>query len=398
MGEDGRQPGLSRRRLVQVAQEMIGLEGLEALTMRGLADRLGVKAASLYWHVRDRGELVELLAQALLAEVRPAATRVGWRAEALAICSAVERLAARRRDAARILLEVPEAVERSGPHGRLREVLTSAGLPAGEAHEVSTMMLVYVLVGAARVTDQPALEADRPAVVAIDTGSRGVTLRAGAGMTGLIRVAHDPTSAAPAVVRGDRVVVRRLRGVRQGELELNPAHPWRVHVQAPTWNTVLNLPGLDVRNIHIDSGAARVECILPRPRGVVPIHVSSGVVGVRLRRPPGVPVVADISAGALRLKLDAFTVGAATTNAHWESTQDAADQDHYLLRISGGAVRVTLEEDASIDAERVPANPPVPRSGVTAALNVLIDGVASRTPPAEARETPGEGPRGPASA
>lgn len=377
--DEGRQHGVSRARLVEVAQDLVQQEGLGALTMRGLADRMGVKPASLYWHVRDRGELLELLAEALLTEVRPARAGAGWRAGALAICSALERLVARRRDAARILLEVPDAVERSDPHARLRAVLEGAGLPADEAHEVATMMLVHVLVGGTRATDQPAVEAGRPVLVAIDTGSRGVTLRAGSRMTSLIRVAHDPASAAPAVIRGDRVVVRRLRGGRQGELELNPAHPWRVKVQAPTWNTVLDLPGLDLREIHIDSGAARVECILPPPRGVVPIHISSGVAGVRLRRPAGVPVVAEVSTGALQVKLDAFSVRAATSDATWTSSEGAAEQDHYLLRISSGAVRVTLEEDASMTAEPVDATSSGPRAGVAAALNVVLDGVASRS-------------------
>jgi len=51
----------------------------------------------------------------------------------------------------------------------------------------------------------------------------------------------------------------------------------------------------------------------------------------------------------------------------------------YLLRISSGAVRVSLEEDASINAKRPHggdlAETP---AGVTAALNVVLDGVASR--------------------
>jgi AcrR family transcriptional regulator len=376
---EGKQAGVSRGRLVDVALDLVQQDGLAALTMRGLADRMGVKPASLYWHVRDRGELVELLAQALLAGVRPGAA-AGWRAEALAVCAALGGMAARRRDAARVLLEVPDALERSDAHSRLRAALEDGRLPAAEAHQAATMMLVHVLVASTRAGDLPDVEPGRPVLVAIDSGSRGVTLRAGSRMSGLIRAAHDPTSASPAVIRGDRVVVRRLRGVRQGELELNPDHPWRVQVQAPTWNTVLDLPGLDVRGIHIDSGAARVECILPRPHGVVPIHVSSGVAGVRLRRPAGVPVVADISAGALQVELDAFSVRVTTSEAHWESSPGAAQQDHYLLRISGGAVRVTLEEDASIDGEPVDASSPAPRADATAALNLVLDGVASRMP------------------
>jgi AcrR family transcriptional regulator len=374
---EGGRAALSRERVLDVALELVQREGLEALTMRGLADRLGVRAASLYWHVRDRGELVALLAERLLGTVRPSATDGGWRERALAICSALERMVAERRDAARMVLEVPEALERSQPHRWLRSVLEEVGLPAAEAREVTTMMLTYVLVGGPRVIGPPAVERGRPVLLAIDAGSRGVHLRAGSGMTGLVRMAHDPTSAVPALIQGHRVVVRRLRGVRPGELELNPAYPWRVRVQAPTWGTFLDLSGLDLREIHIDSGAARVECVLPRPRGVVPIHVSSGVVGVRLRRPPGVPVVAEISAGALQLKLDAFSVRAATGDARWESVPGAGDGDHHRLRISSGAVRVTLEEDPSITARPVEVEA-APPGGLAAALNVVLDGVARR--------------------
>jgi TetR/AcrR family tetracycline transcriptional repressor len=381
MGEDEeKRSSLSRGRLVAVALDLVQQEGLEALTMRGLADRMGVKAASLYWHVRDRAELVELLAQALLAEVRSPGTRADWRAEALAVCSALERLTRRRRDAARLFLEVPEALERSEAHARLQRVLEGAGLPAGDAREAATMMLVHVLVAATRGDgDEATGDSGRIASVAVDTGSRGVTLRAGSDMSGLIRAAHDPTAPAPAIVRGDTVIVRRLRGGRQGELELNPVHPWRFRVQAPTWNTVLDLAGLDVRGIHIDSGATRVECILPPPTGVVPIQISGGVVGVRLRRPPGVAVVAEVSTAAVRLRLDAFTIAATTGDVTWESTPGARHQDHYLLRISGGAVRVSLEEDASISAERPHRGAAVVApAGVMAALNLVLDGVASR--------------------
>jgi AcrR family transcriptional regulator len=378
-GEDEKRTGLTRGRVVAATLDLVQEEGLDALAMRPLADRLRVKAASLYWHVRDRGELLELVAAALMAEVRPASTRAGWREEALAVCAALQRLTARRRDAARILLEAPEAVERSQAHAQLTRVLSGAGLPEAEAAETATMMLSAVLVASVRPADEPAPEAGRPVLLAVDSGSRGVTLRSGSGMTGLIRAAHDPTASAPAVIRGDRVIVRRLRGGRQGELELNPAHPWRFQVQAPTWNTVLDLAGLDVRGVKVDSGAVRIECILPPPRGVVPIEISGGVAGVRLRRPPGVAVVADISAGALQLRLDGHAVAATGWDTHWESVPGAAEHDHYRLRINSGTVRVSVEEDPSVSSEPTPAATAVARAGVSAALNVALDGVAARS-------------------
>src|SRR2546428_921416 len=67
-----KESGLSRSRLVSEALGLVQEQGLDALSMRGLAERLHVKAASLYWHVRGRGELLELLAQAILESVRPA--------------------------------------------------------------------------------------------------------------------------------------------------------------------------------------------------------------------------------------------------------------------------------------------------------------------------------------
>jgi AcrR family transcriptional regulator len=376
----GEQPtGLSRARVVAAALDLVQKDGLDALSMRTLAERLHIKAASLYWHVRDRDELLELLGTALLAEVRSSGRPLGWRADALAVCAALERLTARRRDAGRILLAVPDVLDHSHAHATLSGILRKAGLAPAEGFETASMMLAAVLVRSLGARDEPTPQAGRPLLVAIDTGSRGVTLRAGANMSDLIRAAHDPAASSPAVIRGDRLIVRRLRGGRQGELELNPTHAWRFQVQAPTWNTVLNLLGLDVREVKIDSGAVRVECVLPPPRGVVPIDISSGVVGVRLRRPRGVPVVADISPGAVQLRLDGRSMAATTADSQWESVAGATQRAHYRLKINSGSVRVTLEEDASIDAEPAQAMPTVPRASVSAALNVVLDGVAARS-------------------
>lgn len=379
--DDANQPrsaALTRARLVTAALELVQQDGLQALTMRALADRLQIKAASLYWHVRDRDELLELVAAALLAEVRWTGRRAGWRTDAVAICTALERVLARRRDSARVLLSVPGVLERGQAHAALRGLLSAAGLPGPQAFETAMMMLSWVLIRSLEPSEERPLEAGRPVLVSIDTGSRGVTLRAGAAMSGLIRAAHDPAAAAPAVIRGDQVIVRRLRGVRQGELELNPAHPWRFKVQAPTWNTVLNLAGLDVRGIHIDSGAARIDCILPPPRGMVPIEISSGVVGVRLRRPPGVAMVAEVSTGVVQLRLDRRSIGATTTDVYWECGEGAAAGDYYRLKIYSGTLRVSVEEDASISPTAAPGSAPEARAGIGAALEVVLDGVAAR--------------------
>ena len=285
-----KEAGLSRARLVAQALSLVHEEGLEALSMRGLADRLNVKAASLYWHVRDRRELLELLADSILAGVPSTHHASGWRKAVLETSLMLSRRIAAQKDADRILLEVPDALERSGTYGDLKLQLQKAGLQPAETAEVALAVMVQVITARKR-PDGPVVQADATAVIAVDSGSRGVVVRAGSDLEALFKVAADRGAAPSAVVMGDTVVVRRLRGVGLGEVELNPHHPWSFKIHGATWNTVLDAGGIDVREIKVDSGAAKVECFLPAPRGVVPIDISSGVAGVTVHRPPGGPPV-----------------------------------------------------------------------------------------------------------
>ena len=377
---DDTQRGLTRDRLVQAGLELVHEQGLEALSMRGLADRLEVRASSLYWHVRDRRELLELLADAILEDVAPAHGGGDWRQAALTAEADLRETVTRQKDADRILLEVPDALERSEIHGRLAAQFRLAGLEPAEAKEVASMVLTYAVTQPQARADRDLPDEDAVASIAVDSGSKGVLLRAGSEMETLIAATHDRTTAGPAIVRGETVVVRRLRGVGASELELNPKRPWRFRIQGPTWNTVLDLGGLEVREIKLDSGAAKVECFLPEPRGVVPIVVSGGVVGVSLHRPPGAAVIADISSGAVRIRLDEFSIKAAVTDLHWESEGASKAQDRYEVRISGGAVHVNLDSrPGTVPARRAAPESVAPTSvAPVSGLEILLDGVEAR--------------------
>jgi len=377
----GQAGGLDRASLVAAGLDLVQLHGLDGLSMRTLANRLGVKAASLYWHVRDRRELLDLLAASLVERVLLPDLARPWRVGAVEVCEALRTVVARQRDAARILLEVPKVLEASTMAERLRTILTTAGLPPAEAAEAASMLLFHVLVTQLRsiASGSPPPEPGRPASVAIDTGSRGVTLRAGAPMDSLVGAPRDTVAAAGVTVAGASVVIRRLRGSRHAEVTLNPQHPWSIRVQAGTWNTRLRLSGLDVREIKVDGGAARVDCVLPLPNGVVPIEISGGAIGVTLHRPAGTAAVAKISAGALQVSLDAFSTRAAVLDGHWASPDARGAANRYDLRISGGAVQVSLDEIASpepLDAVEMSAGPVKREHG--SAIELLLDGIERR--------------------
>ncbi len=379
MSPDEDKHGLTRDRLVAAALELINEDGLDALSMRSLATRLQVKAASLYWHVRDRRELLELLAESILESTPRGRHGAGWRQAVVASVDSLRRRVSAQQDATRVLLEVPDALEQSAVFADIRAQLVTAGLRADEAGEVAVMMLTSALSTRAPA-ERPAGDSNLAASIAIDSGSRGVILRAGPpDMQALFRVPPDQSGAAPAIVRGEQVVVRRLRGVGRGEIELNPRRPWKFKVQAPTWNTVLDVGGLDVREIHVDSGAANLECFLPQPIGLVPIHVSSGVVNVALHRPRAAAVIVVAHTGAVKLKLDDFSTKVVISDVHWQSEGALEASDRFDVDVSSGAVDLRLDTYTP-KMQRPGAAPaaPEPVGKPTSALEILLDGVEAR--------------------
>jgi hypothetical protein len=86
----GRRPrpgGLTLEAITDAALEIADRDGLEALTMRRLADRMGVRHTSLYRHVASREELLVELADRVLAEVELPPEDPDWQAAVPASCA-----------------------------------------------------------------------------------------------------------------------------------------------------------------------------------------------------------------------------------------------------------------------------------------------------------------------
>jgi TetR/AcrR family tetracycline transcriptional repressor len=65
-----RADGLTVERIIEAALALVDREGIEGLTVRRLADELGTGSASLYRHVASRRELLVLVADHVLGDVR----------------------------------------------------------------------------------------------------------------------------------------------------------------------------------------------------------------------------------------------------------------------------------------------------------------------------------------
>jgi AcrR family transcriptional regulator len=76
-----RDRGLSRDEIVSAAIAVADAEGPEAISMRRIAREVGAGAMSLYWHVASKEELLDLMLDAIEAEIEVPEPTGDWRAD-----------------------------------------------------------------------------------------------------------------------------------------------------------------------------------------------------------------------------------------------------------------------------------------------------------------------------
>jgi len=116
------EPALDQRQIVQAALGLLDEVGFDGLTMRNLAKKLGIKAASLYWHVRSKQDLLLLLADEICAPMREPDRTLSWRDQLEFLAHESRRGLLAHRDGARVL------ANSGGPSGPNRLRITEIGL------------------------------------------------------------------------------------------------------------------------------------------------------------------------------------------------------------------------------------------------------------------------------
>lgn len=125
------EPPIDQHQIIHAALELLDEVGFEGLTMRRLAAKIGIKAASLYWHVRDKQELVGLLADEICGSIPDPDRSLPWQEQLEALGYAYRRVLHEHRDAARVLAN---AAGPTGPNRlRLSEIVLRILLDAGFA-------------------------------------------------------------------------------------------------------------------------------------------------------------------------------------------------------------------------------------------------------------------------
>src|ERR687897_687258 len=71
------QAPLSRERVLRAAVSLADAGGIESLTMRRLAEALGVEAMSLYYHVANKEAILDGVVDIIMSEIDEAVNRTG---------------------------------------------------------------------------------------------------------------------------------------------------------------------------------------------------------------------------------------------------------------------------------------------------------------------------------
>jgi AcrR family transcriptional regulator len=146
-GESGRdRRPLTRDAIVEAALVLLERDGLQGLSMRRLAQELGSGAASLYWHVGDKEELLSLLLDRIVGEAEvPEPDPDNWQRTVKELARSARRHLRERRDAAQLSLgRVP-----AGPNSlpileRNLAVLAASALPPRVIAYAADMFALYV--------------------------------------------------------------------------------------------------------------------------------------------------------------------------------------------------------------------------------------------------------------
>jgi TetR/AcrR family tetracycline transcriptional repressor len=98
-----------RAEIVRAGLELLEQGGLEALSLRRVAQALGMHAPGLYWYIEDKQELIDLLAQAILDEAfagggeKGPAEGEGWEPWLTEVAVRIRRVLLAHRDGARVV-------------------------------------------------------------------------------------------------------------------------------------------------------------------------------------------------------------------------------------------------------------------------------------------------------
>ncbi len=137
---------LDRPSIIRAAFAVLDEKGLDGLRLHLVAEHLGVQAPALYWHVRNKSELLGLMAKTFWqSAARAGPVERGWRPLLEHYGRALRKAMLRRRDAARLCVIAPPIESPDVVADRLAAPLIAAGLERRSALSHQASVIAYTV-------------------------------------------------------------------------------------------------------------------------------------------------------------------------------------------------------------------------------------------------------------
>ncbi|MFG2295512.1 TetR/AcrR family transcriptional regulator [Streptomyces sp. NPDC048603] len=138
---------LTREQIIRAAIELLDAEGLEGLNMRSLGKRLGSAATAVYWHVKNKDNLVILASDEVWNEVGlPDLDAVDWRTAATSMAQDLYTMITRHPWLVMALASQPLYGPNKARHDdHSLAVYEAAGFVGAEADQATASVFMFVL-------------------------------------------------------------------------------------------------------------------------------------------------------------------------------------------------------------------------------------------------------------
>lgn len=137
---------IDREAILDAALVVADREGLDGVTMRAIAERLGVTTMALYRHVPSKAELLDGVVERLLLELPTPGSEQPWDEQLRLMAADLRTLAKRHSGAFPLLLQRPASTFSARQvRDRVRGVLLAAGVPGNLAANVERLLSTTIL-------------------------------------------------------------------------------------------------------------------------------------------------------------------------------------------------------------------------------------------------------------
>ena len=140
-----RNPPLTRAEVIAAAIGLTRVRGIDSVSMRTVATELGVTPMALYHHIGDKGDLVSLVADAVIAGVPAPSAELPWDAWLTEYHDALWKQLRSYPGVARFLLDHPSTPAGAAVRRETVDVLRAAGFSGRDALLASSTFHTHLL-------------------------------------------------------------------------------------------------------------------------------------------------------------------------------------------------------------------------------------------------------------